>query len=149
MFTASIIKIFNRDLEKLKYEINAYSNEKNIWLTIDGITNCSGNLSLHLIGNLNAFIGAKLGNTGYVRQRELEFSIKNISRLQLIKQIDDVKNIVENTLKTLTEEDLQSEYKRKPDEAYMTTEYFLIHLTTHLAYHLGQINYHRRILDIN
>ncbi len=88
-----------------------------------------------------------MGNSGYVRQRDLEFSLKNIPVEELTKQIDTTIVTIETTLKSLTEADLQKEYKRRVFEDTMTTEYFLVHLTMHLAYHLGQINYHRRLLD--
>ena len=111
------------------------------------ISNSAGSLCLHLIGNLNHFIGATLGDSGYVRQRDLEFSLKDIPKSDLIKLINDTIGVVQNTLSNLTEADLQEEYKRRVFEDTMTTEYFLVHLSMHLAYHLGQINYHRRLLD--
>ncbi len=147
MYTKTLMAIFKRDLNALKIEIKAYKNEKSLWILKDGISNSAGNLCLHLIGNLNHFIGAELGNTGYVRQRELEFSLKDIPRSELIKQIDDVTKVVVSTLNLLTEADLQKEYSRRVFEEKMTTEFFLAHLTTHLAYHLGQINYHRRLIN--
>ena len=147
MLLDTLIKIFNRDLNKLKSEINSYHDEKKLWFVENGISNCAGNLCLHIVGNLNAFIGAGLGNTGYVRQRDLEFSQKNVARIELISQIDAVMVIVESTLNKLSQEDLQKEYSRRVFEEKMTTEFFLVHLTTHLSYHLGQINYHRRLLD--
>lgn len=145
--TDTLIKLFKRDLTALNTEINAYKNEKNLWLVQTDISNSAGNLCLHLVGNLNTFIGAVLGGTNYVRQRELEFSLKDIPRTELIKQVDKVIAVVEETLQNLTVADLQKEYKRKINEDFMTTEYFLMHLSMHLAYHLGQINYHRRLLD--
>ncbi len=147
MGTETLIKIFKRDLDRLKGEIESYNDEKNLWVLKDGISNCAGNLCLHLVGNLNHFIGAEFGKSGYVRQRDLEFSLKDVPRTELIKQVNEVKLIVENTLKTLTHDDLQKKYSRRVFEDKMTTEFFLTHLTTHLAYHLGQINYHRRLLD--
>ncbi len=147
MGTETLIKIFKRDLDRLKGEIESYNDEKNLWVLKDGISNCAGNLCLHLVGNLNHFIGAEFGNSGYVRQRDLEFSLKDVPRAELIKQVNEVKFIVEKTLKTLTQDDLQKEYSRRASEDKMTTEFFLTHLIAHLAYHLGQINYHRRLLD--
>lgn len=146
MLTSTLIKLFSRDLEKLKQEIEAYKEEEKLWIVTKEISNSTGNLCLHIIGNLNHFIGAVLGNTGYIRQRDLEFSLKDIPVKKMVRQIDDTISVVQNTLSKLTERDLQEEYKRNPFEYYMTTEYFLVHLSMHLAYHLGQINYHRRLL---
>ena len=147
MIIDTVIALFTRDLNKLKEEINAYKNESNLWKTDGLVSNSSGNLVLHLIGNLNHFIGAGLGNTGYIRQRDLEFSVKDVQRSQLIEQIDKTINVLEETLKNLTVKDLKKEYKYRIFKEPTTTEYFLIHLIMHLAYHLGQINYHRRLLD--
>lgn len=147
MFNQTLIKLFSRDLIKLKDEIQLYKNESNLWKIEGAVTNCAGNLCLHLVGNINHFIGATLGNSGYIRQRDLEFSLKNVPKSELIKQVDDTIVVVEQTLIKLSVEDLQKEYSRNPFEDYMTTEYFLTHLALHLAYHLGQINYHRRLLD--
>jgi len=148
MLQDTLIKLFVRDLTKLKTELDAYIKEEDIWLLKDTISNTAGNLFLHVMGNLNAFVGAELGNTRYVRQRDLEFSLKNIPRVELLQQIDATITMIKETLSTLSAEDLQKEYplvifKNTP----MSTEFFLVHLTTHLAYHLGQINYHRRLLD--
>lgn len=143
----TLIKLFKRDLIKLKEEINLYNAESNLWLTSGEITNSAGNLGLHLVGNLNHFIGASLGNTGYIRQRDLEFSSQDVPRLELIKQIDETIVMVQKTLAKLTSLDLEQEYKHRVFDKPTTTEYFLVHLAMHLAYHLGQINYHRRLLD--
>lgn len=145
--TDSLIQLFKRDLTKLKVEINSYKNESNLWIVDKEILNSAGNLCLHLVGNLKTFIGANLGNTGYIRQRDLEFSLKNIPRTEMIQQIEETITIIEETLKKLPNTDLQKEYTPRVFDKPMTTEYFLIHLSMHLAYHLGQINYHRRLLD--
>ncbi len=147
MFTATLIKIFTRDLNKLKIEIEAYKNEENLWLLDKEITNSAGNLCLHIVGNLNHFIGAILGDTGYIRQRDLEFSLKDVLRTELLKQVDNTIELVDHVLTKLPNEDLEKKYPLEVFKKPMTTEYFLVHLTTHLSYHLGQINYHRRLQD--
>jgi uncharacterized damage-inducible protein DinB len=147
MLTDTLIKLFKRDLNKLIAEVESYSNEQNLWLVKKGVSNSAGNLCLHIVGNLKTFIGAEFGDTGYIRQRDLEFSLKNISRAELITQVNETIVVVENALNTITQEDLKKDYSRRVFEDTMTTEYFLVHLTTHLSYHLGQINYHRRLLD--
>jgi uncharacterized damage-inducible protein DinB len=139
--------LFSRDLEKLRKEIAAYQNEENLWRVEKDIPNSAGNLCLHLIGNLNAYIGAKIAKSGYVRNRELEFSQKNISKEVLLQQIDQTIKVVENALDSLTDENFSEEYPVLVFKEKTPTGYFLVHLATHLAYHLGQINYHRRLLD--
>ena len=96
---------------------------------------------------MNTYFGAVLGNTGYVRQRDLEFSLRDISRTILIEKIEATIKMVEQTLSSLTEEKLQEEYPILVFAEKTSSEYFLVHLATHLSYHLGQINYHRRLLD--
>ena len=147
MVIETLKTLYARDLNKLKTEIEAYKSEEAIWKKTAEIPNSAGNLTLHLIGNLNAYIGAEIGQTGYVRQRDLEFSTEFVSKNDLIKSIDETIEVVSQGLSMLTAEDLFNDYPLIVFDSKMTTGYFLIHLTTHLAYHLGQINYHRRLLD--
>ncbi len=140
-------KLFKRDLQKLKQEIELYRDEANLWKVDKSILNSGGNLCLHLIGNLNAFIGAAIGNTGYVRQRDREFSDKDVPRSELVKMIDETILIVEQSLHQLTAEEWKGEFPLKVFAEKTSLEYMLMHLSTHLAYHLGQLNYHRRLLD--
>ena len=146
MLIETLKSLFNRDLNKLKVEIELYENENQIWVIDKNISNSAGNLCLHLIGNINTYIGTELGKTGYIRDRPLEFSLKDIPRSELISKINNTILVVNNTLDTLTENDLQAIYPQIVFEKEMTTGFFLVHLATHLAYHLGQINYHRRLL---
>ena len=140
--------IFQRDLEKLKTEINAYQDETKLWVIDQEIKNCGGNLCLHLVGNLNTFIGGDLGNTGYVRQRDLEFSQKDVSRETLIDMVGETQQMIDKTLKLLAPERLdEMSHRSTSSHKEMTIGFFLMHLATHLAYHLGQVNYHRRLLD--
>lgn len=147
MLVETLKLLFNRDLLRLKSEINLYEDESKIWIVEKNIANSAGNLCLHLLGNLNTYIGAEFGKTNYIRNRELEFSLKNISKKELINQIDSTILIVEMSLNNITEEEIKSEYPILVFDKKSTLEYLLVHLTTHLTYHLGQINYHRRLLD--
>ncbi|GAA3959635.1 hypothetical protein GCM10022246_11310 [Pedobacter ginsengiterrae] len=148
MLTKTLKSLFIRDLNKLKTEITTYKAESNIWIVDQTISNSAGNLCLHLIGNLNTYIGATLGGTNYIRNRLLEFSLKNIPRAELIQKIDETLTVVTTTLDLLTIEQIENEYPLLVLEEKTSTEFFLVHLTTHLTYHLGQINYHRRLLDL-
>jgi uncharacterized damage-inducible protein DinB len=147
MLIETLRLIFKRDLLRLKTEINLYNDESKIWIIENSIANSAGNLCLHLIGNLNTYIGAEFGKTNYIRNRELEFSLKNISKKELIDKIESTILVVEMSLQKITELELQNEYQILVFDKKTTLEYLLVHLTTHLTYHLGQINYHRRLLD--
>lgn len=147
MIINSLRKIFRRDLEKLKAEIILYRDENNIWITDKEIANSAGNLCLHLIGNLNTYIGVVLGKNHYVRNRDQEFSLKDVPREELLNKIEESITIIESSLSNFPEEQLREDYPLTVLEEKTTTEFFLIHLATHLNYHLGQVNYHRRFLD--
>jgi uncharacterized damage-inducible protein DinB len=147
MITDALIELFERDLQRLKKEVELYKDEDNLWLVKEGICNSAGNLCLHLLGNLSHFIGGMLGHTGYVRHREDEFSLKNIPRQDLITNIENCRLIVRTTLQKLAAEELEKEFDQQVFDKPVTTGMMLMHLTTHLTYHLGQINYHRRLLD--
>ena len=142
----ALLKIMDRDLEKLRKEIEAYPDEKSIWSVLPGISNSGGNLCLHLAGNLQHFIGAVLGGSDYLRDREAEFNIRHLPIDRLLKEVDAARSAVFKTLSELEHAQLAERYPVDVFGHPMTVEYFLIHLTAHLNYHLGQINYHRRLL---
>ncbi|GHC44624.1 DinB family protein [Ulvibacter litoralis] len=147
MNTDTLLTFFERDLNKLITELESYKNEKNIWRVEKSISNSAGNLTLHLIGNLHTFIGKEIGKTNYIRNRELEFTQKNVPRNELIDRINNTITMVKESLNSITNEDLKKEYPVMKFSKIETTEYLLVHLAIHLTYHLGQINYHRRLLD--
>lgn len=147
MLTDTLRSLYSRDLNKLKEELELYKDEANIWRIDGNILNSAGNLCLHLVGNLNTYIGGVLGQSGYIRNRPEEFSLKDIPRSELISKIEKTIDVLNATLPLITEEQMQEEYPRHIDGNKRTTGYFLVHLATHLDYHLGQVNYHRRLLD--
>ena len=141
-----LTELYERDLAKLKSEIEQYSNSSDLWLIDGEIANSAGNLTLHIVGNLNHFLGGVLGGSGYVRDRDREFSDKDVPREDLVSSIDETRTIIRATFEKLSEEDLAAEYPIQVFGEPMKTGYFLVHLATHLNYHLGQVNYHRRLL---
>lgn len=146
LFIDSLQNVLLRDLNKLESELLLYSEEASLWKVDKTIKNPAGNLCLHLCGNLQHYIGAVLGKSGYVRNRANEFAVKNVSRENLIKEIAFAKKAVTDTLPTLTEQQLQANYPEDVFGKPMTTLFFLVHLSAHLSYHLGQVNYHRRLV---
>ena len=141
-----LITLFEKDLNILIREVDSYSEESDLWKTAPGITNSSGNLALHLVGNLQHFIGAVLGDTGYVRNREAEFSDRNVPKAKILQDIQETIAVVSATLTKLNDEQLNDIYPIEVFGKPMTTLHFLVHLEGHLNYHLGQVNYHRRLL---
>lgn len=146
MLKEILLEIYERDLNKLREEIDAYKNEGDLWKTTREITNSAGNLCQHLTGNLQHFFGATLADTGYVRDRDAEFASKDTTRADLLAEIEAARESVKKTLEKLSEDDYSKTYPIEVFGKPMTTGSFLTHLTTHFNYHLGQINYHRRLL---
>ena len=147
-FLESTSKILLRDLDKLEKEISLYPTLTSLWEVRGDIKNSGGNLCLHLCGNLQHFIGAILGNSGYIRNREKEFSLTGLSAKDLVREVITTKEAIKHALATIDPAHLEKNYHIPVFEEPMTTMYFLIHLTAHLEYHLEQINYHRRLLSI-
>lgn len=146
MFTDSMILVFEKDLDRLAHEIKQYNSEDDLWKIKESISNSAGNLCLHIIGNLNHFIGAVLGQSGYIRNRAAEFTDKNVDRAELLEKIEQTKYVVVNTLESMRNYNFNNFY---PEEVYgdpVKTDYMLVSLSSHLAYHIGQINYHRRLV---
>jgi uncharacterized damage-inducible protein DinB len=147
MLTQVLQTLFQRDLDRLQAEIGLYQTEANLWRVAGQVANPAGNLCLHLIGNLNTYLGTHLGGTGYVRHREREFTDRDVPRAELLARLAATRQMVEQVLGQLTPAQLAEEYPVPVFDHPMTTEYFLVHLLAHLNYHLGQVNYHRRLLD--
>ncbi len=143
----SLSEIFLRDLDALAKEIQAYQDEDKIWIVPPGVLNSGGNLALHICGNLRHFVGSVLGDTGYIRDRDAEFNDSNVPVSEIINNISETKMAIANTLEKLTDSDLGNNFPVEMWGRTITTGFMLTHLSAHLSWHLGQINYHRRMLD--
>jgi hypothetical protein len=141
---SSIAAIFDRDLRALRREVEAYPDERELWIRVPGITNVAGNLVLHLAGNLQYYIGAVLGRTGYVRDRPAEVARRDVPRAELLREIEAARSAVKAALEGRV--DVDAEFPESIVGMRVRTGDYLIHLVTHFAYHLGQLDYHRRIV---
>ena len=139
-------ELFERDLLKLRDEINHFADEDNIWRKTDGISNPAGTLVLHLLGNLNYTVGTLMGGTGYVRDRDQEFSMTDVPREDLIADIDNTIEVVKASLAGIDQEKLEETYPLAMF-GQKSTAFYLISFYGHFNYHLGQVNYLRRILE--
>lgn len=138
-----------RELDAFCREVEAFPDDDRLWQTHPGITNACGNLALHVAGNLQHFVGARLGGTGYVRDREGEFSQRSGTRQALVDELRRAREVVDTTLLRLPDAGWEAEYPDEVAGARFPTSVFLVHLATHLSFHLGQAGYLRRGLTGN
>lgn len=138
--------LFRRDLAKLIQQIEGFRDDESLWQVLPGVSNSAGSLALHLQGNLREYVGRQLGQLPYVRNRPLEFSARGLSRREVCAQLTELKDTIPMVIENLSEEQLEMEYPEVVLEAATSTREFLIHLYGHLNWHLGQVNYLRRIL---
>ena len=147
MLNSTLANFYERDIRRLIEEINLFNDEENLWKTAGRIKNSSGNLVLHVVGGTNYLIGAMLAKTGYVRNRDQEFIIKDVPRNELVAQLEALMLMIKKTLSTFDDERMEAEYPIMFDDMKVPNSYILIRLAIHLNYHLGQVNYLRRILE--
>ena len=138
--------LYDRDLTLLANEVNLYPTGESLWIVADGIANSGGNLVLHLCGNLRHYIGFRLGAIDYRRDRPAEFSLRGLSKAELLAKIESARHAVATALVALPASRLDELYPEEVMGAPMAVGFFLIHINGHLRYHTGQINYHRRLL---
>jgi uncharacterized damage-inducible protein DinB len=146
MLLQSVAAILDRDLGTLRREVEAYPDERALWQEVPGIPNVAGTLVLHLAGNLQHYVGARLGQTGYVRDRPAEFARRDVPRSELLRQIEAARAGVKAALSGSVQPEIGAEYPEAVGSSKVATGDYLIHLATHFAYHLGQIDYHRRVV---
>lgn len=144
MLIASVRTVLLRDLAALRREVDAYPEEALLWATPAGITNPAGTLVLHCAGNLQHFLGARLGGSGYRRDRPAEFARRGVPRPELLAEVDRAAAVVEAVLGRLDSAALDADYPEQVGGRTVAIGLFLVHLATHLTYHLGQVDYHRR-----
>lgn len=133
-----------RELAAIRAEVLAYPDDQSVWDMPSGAPNSGGTLVLHVCGNLRSNVGAGLGDSGYVRDRDAEFSTRGTSRAQLVALVDITATEVAAALDSLPPERLAG--TMTVAKATLPVRRGLLHLATHLAYHLGQLDFHRRLV---
>jgi hypothetical protein len=145
MLASELAALFARDLTRLIQELNAFPDTASVWKTAPGVSNAAGTLALHLEGGLRHFIGWHLGKIEYKRDRPLEFSARGVEQAELIMRLEAVKEMVPRVIEGLSEAQLDADFPEVVLDKPLTTRQWLIHLNGHLNYHLGQVDYLRRI----
>jgi uncharacterized damage-inducible protein DinB len=146
VLTTSVVGLLTRELRTMQRELEAYPDERQIWESHPALPNSAGTLALHAAGNLQHFIGAVLGKNGYVRNRDAEFSRRDVPRAELVQELGAAIDAVERWLPQVTESALADWYPLAVANRRIRTQEFILHLATHLSYHLGQLDYHRRLV---
>jgi hypothetical protein len=147
MLNNILAEFYERDIRKMIEEVNLFKNEEDLWRTEGSVKNSCGNLVLHIIGGLNHFIGATLAHTAYVRDRDQEFTRKGVERKELVAQLEALIPLINQTVSALPPEAMEAEFPIFFDKPKTSVSYVLVRLLAHLDYHLGQVNYLRRILE--
>jgi uncharacterized damage-inducible protein DinB len=145
VIASTLERLFLRDLATFREQLLAYPDERDLWKLAPGLRNSAGTLALHVAGNLRYFVGAQLGHTAYARDRDAEFARRDVPRAELLDEIDRAMQDVEDGFAEMSDEPLAGPYPLElPGGLRLSTGTFLMHLATHLAYHLGQVDFHRR-----
>jgi len=144
--TGDLARVLTRELEGFERELMLFPDEASVWRTAPGVTNPAGTLALHVAGNLQHYVGAVLGGSGYVRDRTAEFSRRDVPRAEIVAELRAAVRAVESTLPHLPVARLDEPYRETMTGMVMPAGRFLLHLCTHAAHHLGQVGYLRRIV---
>jgi uncharacterized damage-inducible protein DinB len=117
-------------------------SQEQFWRNPYGYGNSVGHLVLHLTGNLSYYIGAQIAETGYVRNRDLEFTeMRKLPKDEVLKKFDEAVAMVTATIREQGPEDWMKAYsgEREPE----AKERFMIFLRCagHAYHHVGQIVY--------
>jgi hypothetical protein len=146
MLLPDVAAILDRDLRALAREVEAYPDEHDLWRLPPGLPNSGGTLALHLAGNLQHYLGARLGGTDYRRDRPAEFAVRDVPRSEILRRIEAARAAVRAAADRVNEATLQSDFPEVVGDSRVVTGEYLIHLISHFAYHLGQLDYHRRVV---
>ena len=144
-----VARVLVRDVNAVRRELEAYPDEASVWALPPGVANSGGTLALHLAGNLQHFFGAVLGGAGYKRDRAAEFAKRDVPRSALIVELEAAIVSVGLGISQVSEARLAEEFPEAIAGHRIVTGEWLIHLVAHTGYHLGQIDYHRRLVTKN
>lgn len=146
MQSADLNTIMTRELRALAREVQAYPDDASVWRTFPGMANSAGTLALHLVGNIQYYLGTKLGGDSYVRDRQAEFARRDVPRRELLSEIDRAIGVAERVLPKVSDQTMAANFPEPVGGKTLRTGEFLLHLASHLSWHLGQLDYHRRMV---
>jgi uncharacterized damage-inducible protein DinB len=134
---------YYRDLTRRVHALCEELSEEQFWTRPYVYGNSLGHLTLHVIGNLNYYIGAQIADTGYVRDRPREFTETSPpAKDEVLKQLDQVVDLVVETIEAQTVESWSEKYEAV-GAADIVKDRFSIFLNcaAHFQHHIGQMIY--------
>ena len=144
--SSELTRFFLRELACLRRELEAYPDEDLIWHVPSGAPNSSGTLALHLSGNIQHYIGAILGGNDYARDRDAEFTTRGLSRADLLDHVAAAERTVSAILPQIHDSSLTEPFSEPMRGVTLSKREAFLHVAMHLAYHIGQVDYHRRLV---
>jgi hypothetical protein len=141
---ATVRGMILRELAALSRSVELYPDDASPWREAPGVPNRGGTLVLHCCGNLRHYIGARLGGSGYVRDRDAEFTRRDVPRAELLQLIAKTAREVDNALSAVRDGDLDGDFPDIVAGHRVAAREMVMHVCVHLAFHIGQLDYHRR-----
>jgi uncharacterized damage-inducible protein DinB len=142
----AIVASYRDYLPRIRDLTEGLSDEQ-VWTRPYPYGNSMGHLLLHLSGNLNAYIGAGIAGSGYVRDREREFG--ETERLPLVEVRDDLERavaMVTETLEGQSDDELALPFAALGRTPMTSRLHVFLHCSAHLHHHIGQMIYLRKAL---
>jgi uncharacterized damage-inducible protein DinB len=139
---ASDFARYYREAAKKVHALVEPLTDDQIWTRPYPYGNSIGHLLLHLTGNLSYYIGTEIDGTGYVRNRQLEFSdTVHHPKQKLLAKFDDAVATVAGALQKQSEQDWSAAYTAKGMEDSGDRFTAFLRCAAHISHHTGQIIY--------
>jgi uncharacterized damage-inducible protein DinB len=117
-------------------------SEEQFWRNPYSYGNSVGHLVLHLTGNLSYYLGSRIAGTGYVRNRDLEFTeSRRPAKAEVLRSFDATLALVIATIERQTETDWTLPYSAEREPEAQDRFAAFLRSVTHLHHHIGQIIY--------
>lgn len=132
---------YEKTAAELHKWVDALSQER-FWRNPYGYGNSVGHLVLHLTGNLSYYIGARVAETGYIRNRDLEFTEqRRLPKEEVLRKFDETMAMVVTTIHKQTAEDWMAGYSAEREPQAKDRFTIFLRCASHAYHHVGQIIY--------
>lgn len=124
------------------HELAESLTDEQFWKKPFAFGNSFGHLVLHLTGNLNYYIGAGIAATGYIRDRDREFTESaRPPKQDVMKRFAEAVAMVARTARAQSEDDWSQKYSAVREEHAENRFNIFLRCATHLHLHVGQMIY--------